>query len=64
MHAVSLTPDERVHAVSLTPHEQQNFRTTSKSENNMEIGDAMQKKLKIHATTMTTHARFLRSKSI
>jgi hypothetical protein len=32
--------------VSLTPHAQQNFPTTSKSENHMQNSDGMQKKIK------------------
>jgi hypothetical protein len=33
-----------MHALSLTPHAQENFRTTSKNENHMKNGNAMQKK--------------------
>jgi hypothetical protein len=44
-----------MHAVSLTPDAQYNFRTTS--ENHMQNGDAMQKKLKIYSVSMTPHAR-------
>jgi hypothetical protein len=32
-----------VHAVSLTPHAQKVFKTTSKSENDMQNSDGMQK---------------------
>jgi hypothetical protein len=38
------------------------FRTTSKSENHMQINDDMQQKLKMHAVSMTPHTLFLRSK--
>jgi hypothetical protein len=40
----------------MTPHVQKNFRTTSKSENHMQNNDGMQKKLKMHAVSMTPHA--------
>jgi hypothetical protein len=33
-------------------HAQKIFRTTSKSENHMQNGNAMQKKLKIHAVSI------------
>jgi hypothetical protein len=46
-----------MHAVSMTPHAQKNFRTTSKSENHMQNSDGMQKKLKMHAVSMTPLAR-------
>jgi hypothetical protein len=39
-----------MHEVSL--HPQKIFRTTSKSENHMQNGNAMQKKLKIHAVSI------------
>jgi hypothetical protein len=47
-----------MHAVSLTQHVQKIFRTTSKSENNMQNSDGMQKKLKMHAVSMTPHAKY------
>jgi hypothetical protein len=47
-----------VHAVSLTPHAQLNFRITSKSENHIENGDAMPKKFKMHAVSMTPLAKY------
>jgi hypothetical protein len=43
-----------VHAVSLT-HAQYNFRTTSKSENHMQNGYAMQQQ-KMHAVSLTPYA--------
>jgi hypothetical protein len=39
---------------------QQHFRTTSKRENLLQNGDAMQKKSKMHAMSMTPHVRFMR----
>jgi hypothetical protein len=49
-----------VQAVSLTPQAQKIFRTTSKSENHMQISDGKQKKLKMHAVSMTPHAQCMR----
>jgi hypothetical protein len=57
----------KMHALLLTPHAQQNFRTTSKSENRVQNGDAM-KKIKnacgvidtactVHVVSLTPHAR-------
>jgi hypothetical protein len=45
-----------MHAVSLTPHAQYNFRTTLKSENHMQNGDAMQKKMQV--VSKTPHAKY------
>jgi hypothetical protein len=45
-----------MHSVSLTLHALWNFRT-SKSENHMQNCNAMQKKIKMHAVSMTPHAR-------
>jgi NAD(P)H-hydrate repair Nnr-like enzyme with NAD(P)H-hydrate dehydratase domain len=39
----------KMYAVALTPHAQ-NFRTTSKSDNDTQNGDALHKKLKITHT--------------
>jgi cytoplasmic iron level regulating protein YaaA (DUF328/UPF0246 family) len=46
-----------MHAVSLTPQSQKIFRTTSKSENHMPNSEGVQKKLKMHAVSLTPHAR-------
>jgi hypothetical protein len=46
-----------VHAVSLSPHAQKFVRRTSKSENHVQNSDGMQTKLKLHAVSMTPHAR-------
>jgi hypothetical protein len=46
-----------MHAVSLTPHAQNVFRKTSRSENNMQYSDGMQKKSKMQAASLTQHAK-------
>jgi hypothetical protein len=47
-------------AVSMTPHAQYNFRPTSKSENHVQNGDAMQKKIKNACGVIDTapHAKY------
>jgi N-acetylglutamate synthase-like GNAT family acetyltransferase len=60
VHAVSLTLHARLHAESLTPHAQKFFQTTSKSQNHMQKRDGIQKKIKMYAVSMTSHARCIR----
>jgi hypothetical protein len=44
--------------MSLIPHAHKIFRTTSKSENHMQNSDGMHKNLKMHAVSMTPHAKY------